>query len=476
MKRFRVLTSLLLCFAMMLCVCFSASAQNVQIEYFSDSADVYLSSDSEQLIMGNSYSKELLKDVYNGLQNRQDVIDISAYSSSVTDNDLRIILSYMMNIHPDLFYLSNEYNYGTLDGKIMTINPIYTMSGAELETAKNKYTAKIDGILSMINDSWSDCEKVVFVHDYIVSNSQYDTTYSKYDAYSLLVNGTAVCQGYSTAFLAIMERLGIPCTIVACDDIQHEWNAVQVNGKWYHVDCTYDDPTPDKLGQIRHTYCLVSHNKLLSEDGSRRNYYVYDRNLSFNSILFDVCDWKKAESQIVSLGDNWYYVRNNSTSFDIMKTDLKSSCAIEKTFTNCYWPVFGDGSGAYYNNASSCLGSFDGKLYYSTYNKIYSYDVSTKNQVEVCSPDVSTGYIYGFTINNSVIKCLIAADPNKPENGTIQKYALYNKYDYNADGAVNSADLLAVKWIIIHNQLSGAGSDVSAIDYIELQNYLMKIS
>ena len=59
-----------------------------------------------------------------------------------------------------------------------------------------------------------------------------------------------VCEGYSRAFKVLCDELGIPCVLVEgyaqgslLDNAElHMWNYVQLDGKWYVVDTTWNDP------------------------------------------------------------------------------------------------------------------------------------------------------------------------------------------------------------------------------------------
>ncbi len=90
--------------------------------------------------------------------------------------------------------------------------------------------------------------QVLAVHDYLVRTCAYGDPESAVDhtAYGALLSGQAVCEGYASAFRILMDRLGIPCIVVSSEEMEHGWNMVQLDGQWYHVDVTWDDPTPDR--------------------------------------------------------------------------------------------------------------------------------------------------------------------------------------------------------------------------------------
>lgn len=66
--------------------------------------------------------------------------------------------------------------------------------------------------------------------------------------YGVFVQGESLCEGYSRAFKAIMDKLGVPCVLINgvyrhAENRQelHMWCYVQLEGKWYAVDQTFDD-------------------------------------------------------------------------------------------------------------------------------------------------------------------------------------------------------------------------------------------
>ena len=143
---------------------------------------------------------------------------------------------------------------------------------ASLSNVSDADVANARAILSsIISNSMSDVDKIKAVHDYLVKNTTYDYGYySKSDYHdhleNILVEHRAVCQGYAVAFYVFMKELGIPCSIltgVANNGggmEKHAWNAVKLDGSWYFVDVTWDDPMMQDTG----------HNTYL--DGSNLSY------------------------------------------------------------------------------------------------------------------------------------------------------------------------------------------------------------
>lgn len=120
------------------------------------------------------------------------------------------------------------------------------------------------GISSVFDESTSDYEKLKAFHDYIVLNCTFsDDENTDTTLYGALCGGYSMCEGYAAAFNLLCQKSDIPCVTVTgtgSDGASHAWNKVMLDGEWYNVDCTWDDPILDPPDEnfIRHYYFLVS--------------------------------------------------------------------------------------------------------------------------------------------------------------------------------------------------------------------------
>lgn len=76
---------------------------------------------------------------------------------------------------------------------------------------------------------------------------------------ALLSQFLPVCEGYAKAFQLLCHKINVPCVTVSSKD--HMWNMVQVNGQWYHMDCTWNDPIVNGSGSYDYStrkYFLIS--------------------------------------------------------------------------------------------------------------------------------------------------------------------------------------------------------------------------
>ena len=124
-----------------------------------------------------------------------------------------------------------------------------------------------------------DQTKILTIHDYIINNSKYDvekneTGISEYHssiAYGPLIEGYAICGGYADAMAIFLTKLGFDNYKIASDT--HVWNAVLVNGKWLHLDLTWDDPVSEQgVDYLYHKYFLVNNEELIKADGNLNNH------------------------------------------------------------------------------------------------------------------------------------------------------------------------------------------------------------
>jgi transglutaminase/protease-like cytokinesis protein 3 len=137
-------------------------------------------------------------------------------------------------------------------------------------TAKYRTTAKqekllddeIRKVLNSLNlKNKTDYQKVKAIHDYIIKNVSYDQSLKKYSAYNALINKSAVCEGYAAAAYRMFLDSGIDSRIISGTTAggAHIWNIVKVNGKWYNIDLTWDDPiTSNGKPSLRYDYFLKS--------------------------------------------------------------------------------------------------------------------------------------------------------------------------------------------------------------------------
>lgn len=107
-------------------------------------------------------------------------------------------------------------------------------------------------IEATIKPGMTDLEKETAIHDYLIDLVTYDdsefnrgipTKTSPYSAYGALIEQYAVCDGYARALQILGKLAGLDMFyVVGHTSIAHAWNLIRLDGVYYHVDATLDDP------------------------------------------------------------------------------------------------------------------------------------------------------------------------------------------------------------------------------------------
>ena len=184
---------------------------------------------------------------------------------------------------------------------------------------------KLDQLVDQANTlCQTDLEKVFYVHEWLVQNIAYDREHLSDDVQDdhnlrgALLEGTAVCDGYAKTYALTLRKLGITGVLVTSKDIGHAWNIVELDGNWYQVDCTWDDPVDgsDQLGYCMHKHLLCTTEEMNTnhnDDGD--DSVAFDlENLGTQNIVNLATDdtyentwWKDKKSAIFPCGGDWYY-------------------------------------------------------------------------------------------------------------------------------------------------------------------------
>ena len=110
----------------------------------------------------------------------------------------------------------------------------------------------------LIEPTDNDLEKVRVIYRWITDNIEYDTeaffngTQTEKSAGSVLTEGKAVCNGYSKTFEYLAKFAQLEVVSISgygkgygykqgdsVDTMNHDWNAVKIDGKWYLLDTTW---------------------------------------------------------------------------------------------------------------------------------------------------------------------------------------------------------------------------------------------
>lgn len=206
---------------------------------------------------------------------------------SLDANQIKKVLYAVKNDHPDIFWFSSSFSYASgKSGTTLKLNS--TFSKNDQKIALDQLNKKVFNVISQIPENFSDYERELFIHDYLVDNCTYeknDNNPKIYTAYGCLISGNAVCEGYAKAAQLLLCAAGIDCrpVIGARGAEDHMWNVVKIGSNWYHIDITWD--SKDELN--KYNYFNVTDNVIKKDHciavsiDNNPNYYK-EKNYNFS--------------------------------------------------------------------------------------------------------------------------------------------------------------------------------------------------
>ena len=349
--------------------------------------------------------------IINGIKNRKTSVSLSSYKLTATQ--FETIYIAVMNENPQYFY-ANIYMYYTSSSNGLVTKCLIKYTGGSTEIAK--YNAAVEKAFdeALPNPSgMTDLQKALVLHDYLAQHVEYDTSGSRdrYSAYDALVNGLTVCQGYTLAYKVLLEKAGISVDYCWSKSMDHIWNYVKIDGNWYHIDVTWDDPTLDSTGYVDHTYFMCSDTKFKANKHSNWASRRTCSSTKYDSGQF----WNNKISAVFYIDGYMYYLKslNNSKSIAMIANNGSTEKAL---FTRtAIWYVWGSTS-SYYTSMYASLSYDKGVLYFNDPSTVYATTPGSTYCTSVFYLNSSaTGYLYGSLACEGKIIYAIATAPNVAE-------------------------------------------------------------
>lgn len=158
-----------------------------------------------------------------------------------------------------------------------------------------------------IADMKSDYQKIRAIHGYLAEHVTYDYkdlndsgNVLKYTAYDALIQHTSVCQGYASSLYRLLMEAGIPVRIVigTSRNQNHAWNIVQLRGKWYFMDSTWESGNVAAGGSFKY---LLRGSKGFKEHTLTKDFYYTDS--FYASYPVSASDYKVTEKDKYDAAD-----------------------------------------------------------------------------------------------------------------------------------------------------------------------------
>lgn len=223
---------------------------------------------------------------------------------ALTENsaiDIAISRHALVADHPDIFWVPSYYI--TAAGKDAEGNPAalmmfsssndsedaFLVNQAERSYMQQELKAAVSAITSQVTAT-NPFEIELQLHDLLAKSVTYTSDTSNpmvFTAYGALVDGKALCEGYSRAMQLLLHQFSIPCTTVTglADGIGHMWNLVKLGENWYNLDVTWNDSSET----VSHEYFNLSDSQISLDHTFAKNAdeltadKILDGTFSFNT-------------------------------------------------------------------------------------------------------------------------------------------------------------------------------------------------
>lgn len=429
-----------------------------------DLVNVFMDSGSVGMMAVTGWEQTLKERLRTAMDNMELTVSVSDLEIDRTTDIAAVknVLYMLINGDAKYFYMEKgfSWSYSSSTNKIAVLmlkyQPEY-MDGESVDKDKIKKDLQYleDGqnrALSMIKPEMSEPEIALALHDFLVSEVDYDyenyaaedIPWYSYNALGVYREGKVVCNGYAIAYGTLLEKAGIPSYVVSSESMNHAWNMLYVDDNWYHADVTWDDPVftngstylsrPNNdnadEGFITHKYFLKSDAQMLTL--SHKGWGIQHTE-GIDTPTADVTGYPSACYQNVDGSMNyidgyWYYAPIGFNGKTVYKAKFDGSSKASFNTSNTIRYMQGK----------------DGVLYFCNPNGVYSvkpdgngekteadYRAASVEVTELSMKKGEIGYVLADTSDSSKVKFERRVLENKVEQPfeiTETRVVQYNQY------------------------------------------------
>lgn len=321
-------------------------------------------------------------------------IDVRSYSMTV--DAFTDAYWALLNSRPDLFYVSGGFSYYHSGGKVTSFLPEYKYSGSDLKKRITAFNRGVAKVTSYANQADTAIGKLLLANDYLCVNFEYDTSYSIYSPDEMLSKGKGVCQAYMLLYRAVLNELGIRNDTATSDAMNHTWNMVYLNGSWYHIDVTWNDPLSDRpLGAFHDNF-------LRSDSGIRSTgHHDWDFSTAASSTQYDSFFWADISAPLPVVDDVVYYIDPDTQGEQRMIRSFNLSSSSSKNEYSFSASVNGQ---VIYTSDGDPFWATGDAFYYGVQSKLYSLDRATRHVRKEYDTGNSSMMIRRLFMNGSTLR------------------------------------------------------------------------
>ncbi len=230
--------------------------------------------ETSAVIEGSSLSSTDKRYVYNTLSDEEKSIydqilaGVFSYEDTVVldkEYDTAIVEATYKNVYyqePEVFwFMAVANNFKECGDTTDTVKLAYRYDKEQTAELQKEIDAAIEDIAATFPENAGDADKIIALHDYLALNAEFTKEHENAkDVSGPLVAGYSQCEGYAKAFAYACNKFGIENVRITGNKYtgaSHAWNKVKIDGEWYNVDVTWDDPEGTTGIYVRHNYLFI---------------------------------------------------------------------------------------------------------------------------------------------------------------------------------------------------------------------------
>ncbi len=225
---------------------------------------------------------------------------ITVKKQKLTENQIRMAVLAFRNDNPQIFWIANRYSYSV--GSDTVVKLYSHIPANQCNVLIKKLNSVISKIISAVPAGLSELDREIYIFNIIAKKCSYDDTavsntklWLPHTAAGTLVDGKAVCEGYSRAMQLLSSYCGLECQPVngQGNGAAHMWNLIQIDGSWYHFDPTWSDGDVVNYNYFNVTDDIIRADHTISEDISsltEKQVKADDSKLADYNLTLPVCN------------------------------------------------------------------------------------------------------------------------------------------------------------------------------------------
>lgn len=256
------------------------------------------------------------KAVYREMKAGLESLALSFQIPLIAGSDLAEVYFLLRLDNPEIFWAEGAtYRYYPDSGNAEMI-PEYLFDKKKVMDHQKAMKSRVEKLVRPAA-GMNEIEKLHYIHNFICENVRYDKLKKQYshEIIGPLGQGVGVCEGIAKSFKILCDTLGIWCIIAISEanpekgiKYRHAWNVVKIDGKYYHIDATFDNSLTAGEADIRYDYFRLSDKQIFRdhepviwnvpgcEDSD--SFYYKEKKLSFTKLE----DVRKRSAQAVKKG------------------------------------------------------------------------------------------------------------------------------------------------------------------------------